>query len=124
MCASGVVCSMKEGQECRVGAIWTPVWKTGSMLRFVTDELHEVLSSVRLSQLNSDTDGCQECSQVNSSRKEKETVAGCSNGLAANLRIVKPVQRLDRCLNRNADCTEESSSDVDIIGSNEVFFCI
>lgn len=82
MCASGVVCSMEEGQECRArrhldSSLEDRVdAQVRGNRRFATDELHEVLSSVRLSQFNSDTDGCQECSQVNSSRRRERDSCG------------------------------------------------
>jgi 23S rRNA G2069 N7-methylase RlmK/C1962 C5-methylase RlmI len=70
------------------------------------------LSSMRLSQLNSNTEkimpyGFQECSQMNTSRRVK-TVTDWLNGLVVDFyddRIVKFVQHLDKYLSRNIDYT-------------------
>jgi hypothetical protein len=62
----------------------------------------------------------------------KGIVMNWLNGLAADFchkGIVKLVQRLDKCPNRNGDYVETytnivSSSDIKIIWMNEVFFCL
>jgi hypothetical protein len=89
--------------------------------RLTIHELQDVshmfrnLSSMRLSQFNTDTEklvpnGFQERSQMNTAEEVKDTVADGLNGLAADgygEGIVRLVQRLDKCLNSNGDYVQK-----------------